>query len=665
MYLSVFFFPLFSSISSFFFTRFLGKNGSSLLSCLFMFFSFIFSWFILLDTGLQDTVTVIYTVDNFALNLNIGSISFMLLFDALTCVMLVVVLTVSFLVHIFGFMYMKEDPRLNIFFCYISLFTFFMLVLVSTGSFFHMFFGWEGVGLCSYLLINFWYTRIQANKAAIKAMLVNRVGDMFLILAILLIFNLFGSLNYGVVFALAPYFSDSVFYIFNYEVSYFTLISLLFLGGAVGKSAQIGLHTWLPDAMEGPTPVSALIHAATMVTAGVFLLARCSPIIEYSAFSLHTIIFFGAATSFLAATIGLFQNDLKKVIAYSTCSQLGYMIFACGLSGYSVGIFHLANHAFFKALLFLTAGAVIHALSDEQDMRRMGGLLQLLPFSYAMFFIGSLALVGFPFLSGFYSKDVILEISSVKYTISGVFANWLGLLSAFFTAFYSTRLLVLTFLNKTNSFVQVIANVHDAPFLMSLPLMVLCFGSIFFGYFFKDMFIGLGTSFWGNSIFVLPSNVLFIDAEFLPVSIKLIPFFFTMAGILLGYLFFSDNILSKFVFKIKLTKFGRFFYLFFNKKWFFDFYYNSFISQNVFDKSFSGIYLNLDKGVVELFGPFGISKVLYSFSKNLIKMQSGYIFHYTFIIVISVIILVLFSFSFFYSYFFLYLFLVYFLFFFE
>lgn len=663
MYLAIFLFPLFSSISSFFFTSLLGKKGSSLLSCIFMFFSFFFSWIIFFDTGLNNTVTVIYTVDNFALNLNIGNIPFILLFDALTCVMLIVVLTVSFLVHIFGYVYMKEDPRLNIFFCYISLFTFFMLVLVCTGSFFHMFFGWEGVGLCSYLLINFWYTRIQANKAAIKAMLVNRVGDLFLVLALLLIYNLFGSLNYGVVFALAPYFTESTLSFLNFEFSYYTLISIFLLGGAVGKSAQIGLHTWLPDAMEGPTPVSALIHAATMVTAGVFLIVRCSPIIEYSSFSLNAIIFFGASTSFLAATIGLFQNDIKKVIAYSTCSQLGYMIFACGLSGYSVAIFHLANHAFFKALLFLTAGAIIHALSDEQDMRRMGGLLQLLPFSYAMFFIGSLALVGFPYLSGFYSKDIILEISSVKYSISGVFSNWLGLVSAFFTSFYSTRLLVLTFLNKTNSFVQVISNLHEAPFLMMIPLIILCFGSIFFGYFFKDMFIGLGTGFWGNSIFVLPSNLLFVDAEFLPVHIKLIPFFFTLFGIFLGIVIFSDNLLSKYVFMLKNTDIGRFFYFFFNKKWLFDFYYNSFISQNIFDKSFSGIYLNLDKGIIEFFGPFGLSRSFYKFSDNISKIQTGFLYHYTFILLISLMFFVFFSFSFFYSYFFLYLFLFYFLFF--
>lgn len=655
MYLLVFFLPLFSSVSSFFFSRFLGKKGSSIVSCFFMFLAFFLSWFILFDTGLHQTVTVLYTVDNFALNLHIGSIPFILVYDSLTCIMLIVVLTVSFLVHLYGYKYMEEDPRLNIFFCYISLFTFFMLVLICTGSFFHMFFGWEGVGLCSYLLINFWYTRIQANKAAIKAMLVNRVGDMGLTLGLLLIFYLFGSLNYGVVFALAPYFSESFLILFGYKISCFTLIGIFFFIGAVGKSAQIGLHTWLPDAMEGPTPVSALIHAATMVTAGVFLLARSSPILEYSSFSLNLIIFVGAMTSFLAATTGLFQNDLKKVIAYSTCSQLGYMVFACGLSGYSVGIFHLANHAFFKALLFLTAGCIIHALSDEQDMRRMGGLLKLLPFSYSMIFIGSIALAGFPFLSGFYSKDVILELSSVKYTISGLFSNWLGLLSAFFTAFYSVRLLVLTFLNKTNSYIQVINNIHEAPFLMAFPLVVLCFGSIFFGFFFKDLVIGLGTDFWGNSIFVLPQNMNFVDAEFLPFSIKILPFFFTLTGIGLGFMLFSDTLFPRLVFNLKLSKLGRFFYFFFNKKWLFDFFYNSFLNQNIFSKSFSGFYLNLDKGLIELFGPQGISYIFYQHFQRIKTFQSGFIFHYTFVIICFIIFLIFFSFSFFYSYIYLYL----------
>jgi len=307
-----------------------------------------------------------------------------------------------------------------------------MLILVTADNFIQMFVGWEGVGLCSYLLINFWFTRIQANKAAIKAMLVNRIGDFGLALGIFTVYYVFNSVNYVTVFSLVPSFVDSTIVFFNTEIHCLTLIGVLLFVGAVGKSAQLGLHTWLPDAMEGPTPVSALIHAATMVTAGVFLLGRCSPIFEYAPNALVVVTVVGAMTCFFAASVGLVQNDLKRVIAYSTCSQLGYMVFACGLSNYSVGVFHLANHAFFKALLFLGAGSVIHAVSDEQDMRKMGGLKKLLPFTYGMMLIGSLSLMGMPFLTGFYSKDVILEVAYAKYSLPGHFAYWLGSMGAFF-----------------------------------------------------------------------------------------------------------------------------------------------------------------------------------------------------------------------------------------
>lgn len=655
MYLLVLFLPLISSINSFFLTRFITKKGTSFISNLLMVLATMISWFIFYDTALSHTVTYIKAEYNYALILHTGSIPFSLVFDTLTCVMLVVVVTVSTLVHIFGYKYMEHDPRLNIFFCYISLFTFFMLILVCTNSFFHMFFGWEGVGLCSYLLINFWYTRLQANKAAIKAMLVNRIGDMALTLAILLIYFIFKSLNYGTVFALAPYFQDLNFVFLSFEVKAYTVISILLFIGAVGKSAQIGLHTWLPDAMEGPTPVSALIHAATMVTAGVFLLARCSPIIEYSEVSLAIITLFGAATSFFAATTGLFQNDLKKVIAYSTCSQLGYMVFACGLSNYSVGIFHLANHAFFKALLFLTAGCIIHALSDEQDMRRMGGLSKLLPFSYSMIFIGSLALAGFPFLTGFYSKDVILEISNVKYTVSSQFANWLGTLAAFFTAFYSTRLICLTFLNKTNVFLPVMKHVHDAPILMAIPLMILALGSIFVGYIFKDMIIGLGTDFWGNSLFVLPEHLILVDAEFLPVGIKLIPFFLTILAIGSASLFYNSIFLNNLFFDYKVSPFGRKVYLFFNKKWLFDRFYNSVINQNILSYSYNVVYKLIDKGVVEHLGPQGLYSGLRHASKRIAGIQTGFITQYTFLVYISLLILFFIFLDSFYSCFFLYI----------
>jgi NADH-ubiquinone oxidoreductase chain 5 len=402
-------------------------------------------------------------------------------FDSLTVVMLIVVTFISSLVHLYSISYMSEDPHSPRFMSYLSIFTFFMLMLVTGDNFLQLFLGWEGVGLASYLLIHFWFTRLQADKAAIKAMLVNRVGDFGLALGIFACFTLFQTVDFSTIFACASVPINSWIFC-NMRFNAITLICILLFIGAVGKSAQIGLHTWLPDAMEGPTPVSALIHAATMVTAGVFMIARCSPLFEYSPTALIVITFAGAMTSFLAATTGILQNDLKRVIAYSTCSQLGYMIFACGISNYSVSVFHLMNHAFFKALLFLSAGSVIHAMSDEQDMRKMGGLASSFPFTYAMMLMGSLSLIGFPFLTGFYSKDVILELAYTKYTISGNFAFWLGSISVLFTSYYSFRLLFLTFLVPTNSFGRDIVRSHDAPIPMAIPLILLAIGSLFVGY---------------------------------------------------------------------------------------------------------------------------------------------------------------------------------------
>ncbi|CAN1241070.1 NADH-ubiquinone oxidoreductase chain 5 [Linum perenne] len=383
--------------------------------------------------------------------------------------MLIVVTFISSLVHLYSISYMSEDPHSPRFMCYLSILTFFMPMLVTGDNSLQLFLGWEGVGLASYLLIHFWFTQLQADKAAIKAMLVNRVGDFGLAPGISGCFTLFQTVDFP------PF-------LLVMRLNAITLICILLLIGAVGKSAQIGSHTWSPDAMEGPTPVSASIHAATMVTAGVFMIARCSPLFEYSPTALIVITFAGAMTSFLAATTGILQNDLNRVIAYSTCSQLGYMIFACGISNYSVSVFHLMNHAFFKALLFLSAGSVIHAMSDEQDMRKMGGLASSFPFTYAMMLMGSLSLIGFPFLTGFYSKDVILELAYTKYTISGNFAFWLGSVSVLFTSYYSFRSLFLTFLVPTNSFGRDIVRCHDAPIPMAIPLILLALGSLFVGY---------------------------------------------------------------------------------------------------------------------------------------------------------------------------------------
>jgi len=497
-----------------------------------------------------------------------------------------------------------------------------MLVLVTADNMVQMFIGWEGVGVCSYLLINFWYTRLQANKAAIKAMLVNRVGDFGLALGIRSVYQEFHSLDYANVFANAPYATESVIIFFGIEVKSLTRISRLLFVGAVGKSAQLGLHSWLPDAMEGPTPVSALIHAATMVTAGVFLRARCSPLLEYSPTALVVMTRFGSMTAFFAGSVGLVQNDLKRVIAYSTCSQLGYMVFACGRSAYHVGVFHLANHALFKALLFLSAGSVIHAMMDEQDMRRMGGLVRILPLTYAMIFIGSLALIGFPFLTGFYSKDVILEVAYGHYDFHGHVAHFLGTLAAFCTAWYSIRLLYLTFLAAPSSYRKVIESAHDAPIRMIIPLIVLCFGSIFVGWLTKDRIIGLGTPFWGNALFIYPDEVSGLNGEFIPHEVKRLPVVLSRLGGVLAMLVYSNVQYSTNLYQIKLTE-RKPIYTFLNRKWFFDKVYNEWVTQYVRHHAYHTTYKRVDRGLIERVGPHGISLFLGKYSNAIVKLHNG------------------------------------------
>lgn len=565
------------------------------------------------------------------------------LFDSLTVVMLVVVTGVSSLVHLYSISYMSHDPSKARFMCYLSIFTFFMCMLVTGDNFIQLFLGWEGVGLASYLLINFWYTRLQANKAAIKAMLVNRVGDFGLALGIMACFSIFQTVDFSAIFAAVSVYAEdsyrSPLILGNIEFHAITIICILLFIGAVGKSAQIGLHTWLPDAMEGPTPVSALIHAATMVTAGVFMIARCSPLFEHSPNALMVITFVGAMTSFFAATTGFFQNDLKRVIAYSTCSQLGYMIFACGISNYSVSVFHLMNHAFFKALLFLSAGSVIHAMSDEQDMRKMGGLASLLPFTYAMMLIGSLSLVGFPFLTGFYSKDVILELAYAKYTISSNFAFWLGSLVVFFTSYYSFRLLFLTFLAPSRAYFKDIALCHDAPPIMAIPLIILAIGSIFVGYLAKDMMIGLGTPFWGNSIFILSKNELLCESEFAtPTLIRCAPLFFSGFGAFMAYQ--SHFVLTELFFKVKTSPIGQLLYSFLNKRWLFDKVYNDFIIRPCLWFGYEVSFKTLDKGVFDLLGPTGISWTLREMATEVSKIQTGFIAHYAFVMLIGLTIFI-------------------------
>jgi NADH-ubiquinone oxidoreductase chain 5 len=390
--------------------------------------------------------------------------------------------------------------------------------------------------------------------------------------------------------------------------------------------------------MEGPTPVSALIHAATMVTAGIFLVARCSPIFEYAPTALAVVTIFGAMTAFFAATTGLVQNDLKRVIAYSTCSQLGYMAFACGLSNYSVGIFHLMNHGFFKALLFMSAGAVIHAIQDEQDMRRMGGLAKLIPFTYSMMLIGSLALMGFPFLTGFYSKDVIIEVAYAKYSLSGHFAHWFGCMAAFFTAFYSFRLVYLTFISKPLGQKGVIEHAHEVPLTIGIPLLLLSFGSIFLGFLLKDMIVGLGTDFWQNAVFVLPKNNLLIESEFIPTSVKLIPTFLSFSGA--GLALILNHFYAKDLYQFTITNFGLRLYTFFNKKWYFDKLYNEYINKKVLSFGYFVSFRGIDKGIVEMFGPYGVATTFKDLAKRLTNLQTGFIYHYAFVMILGILFMV-------------------------
>ncbi|KAG2520255.1 hypothetical protein JM18_006725 [Phytophthora kernoviae] len=620
------FLPFLGSVAAGLFGFYIGRKGSVFITTLTTFLSCLFSLIIIYNSITNEYEYLLYL--STWINSGLFNCNWCFLFDSLTMVMLIVVTSVSTLVHLYSSKYMANDPHLPRFMSYLSLFTFFMLILVTGDNFIQMFVGWEGVGFCSYLLINFWFTRLQANKAAIKAMLVNRVSDLILLLGILTIFYNIRTIEYFSTFAA----------ISIYILSIVDVACILIFIGAMGKSAQIFLHLWLPDAMEGPTPVSALLHAATMVTAGVYLTARCSPMFEYSIFSLKVITIIGASTAFFASTVGLVQNDFKKIVAYSTCSQLGYMFFACGLSNYPLAIFHLSNHAYFKALLFLCSGAVIHAMGDEQDIRKMGGLRRILPFTYIMFLIGSLSLMGFPFLTGFYSKDLILEVAFASFSETGHFAYWLGTIGAFFTAFYSTRLLFFAFLSETNAYKNIIKHAHDVPLEMGIPLGILAFGSIFIGYISKDMFVGLGSNFWNNSIFINPLNNQMIDAEFLPTFFKLLPVILSFCGLFSAfYLYFFK---FKFLYNLKISEYGLYFYNFLNRKWYFDKIYYEFINQYILKIGYDVTYKMIDKGLIEMCGPYGLTTIFSFLSQKIILIQTGYIYHYSLLMLISTIFLI-------------------------
>jgi len=523
---------------------------------------------------------------------------------------------------------MSHDPHKPRFMAYLSLFTFAMLMLVTSDNFIQLFFGWEGVALCSYFLIGFWFKKDTANSAAIKAFLVNRVGDFGFALGIFLIFYLFGTVNYSEVFELIPTIADKNLLFLGFNINAIDLICLLLFVGAMGKSAQILLHTWLPDAMEGPTPVSALIHAATMVTAGVFLVVRCSPIYEYSELALNVITIVGMSTAFFAATVALVQTDIKKIIAYSTCSQLGYMFFAAGVGAYNVAMFHLFTHAFFKALLFLGSGSVIHAFKDQQNINKMGGVWKKLPYTYTLMIIGTLALTGFPFLSGFYSKDAIIEFAYLRGNTTGYYAAGIGIITAFLTSIYSWRLIFKTFHGDYNNKDIKIEETHDSPLVMLIPLIFLSVGAIFAGYAFKELFLGYGgiSNFWQESIFFLE-----------PLSTDHPPFWFLVLTPILVilsipvayYLFVKNKNLSN-----QIANVNKPLYQFLINKWYFDELYDVLF---VIPSKKIGLFLwkFFDIKIIDGFGPDGISSFIKKCSLKANKFQSGFIYQYAFVMLLG------------------------------
>lgn len=626
--------PLLSSIVTGLLGRKIGTTGSHIISCTCLIISSI------LITRAYYNIIVSNSINEIMLgnwvSSGLLSIDRSFKFDSLNVPLGLAVLYCSTLIHIFSINYLDSDPHNQRFFSYLSAFTGWMLVLITGDNFLIMFIGWEGIGVMSYLLINYYYLRLQANKASMLAFTMNRGGDMLMSIGFFAIFGLVGSLNYATIFSLVPYMNESAI----------TIIALFLIGGALAKSANIPLHSWLPGSMEAPTPVSALLHAATLVTAGIYLLLRCSPILEYSPTALLVITLIGATTAFVGASSGLVQNDLKRIIAFSTISQLGYMMMAVGLSQYNVALFHVINHAFFKALLFLCAGAIIHSIADQQDVRRMGGLLKFLPFTYSAMLVGTLSLLATPFLSGYYSKDLILELAYGHYSFSGIYAFILGSITAGITAFYSFRLISLVFLTTPNASKQTYINSHESNIAIIIPLFILAIFSIFFGYVFSDLFVGVGSDFFGNSLFNHPNNISIIEAEFsLPLYIKLLPTLFSITGVVLALLMYNKkSIATTLVINITESSTFRKIYTFLNSKYYFDVVYNHFIVSKGLQLGYA-ISKQIDKGVIELVGPFGLSNLFTFTSYNLAKLDTGLISTYAFYIIMAFMYLVLLAFA--------------------
>jgi len=629
MYQAIVFLPLLGAIFAGLFGRLVGARASEVVTTTLVLITMLLSFIAFYQVALQgqeERIELVRWIDSGALKS-----AWSLRIDTLTAVMLVVVTTVSGLVHLYSVGYMEEDPHRPRFFAFLSLFTFAMLALVTADDFLQLFFGWEGVGLMSYLLIGFWYHKPAANAAAIKAFIVNRVGDFGFALGIFAVFTLFNSIQYDTVFASVPDQVGKTMEFLGMQIDALTLICLLLFMGAMGKSAQFLLHTWLPDAMEGPTPVSALIHAATMVTAGVFMVARLSPLFELAPIALGFVTIIGATTAFFAATVGLVQTDIKRVVAYSTCSQLGYMFAAEGVGDYGAGMFHLFTHASFKALLFLGAGAVIHALHHEQDMRRMGALRKVLPFTWAMMLIGILSLTGFPFTAGFVSKDAIIEATYAAHSRVGLYAFVLTLLSAVLTSFYSWRLMFLTFEGKPREKPELLEHAHEPPWTMGVPLVLLALGALLTGGLFAHLFIGEGQAeFWRGSLVTHAAA-----AHEAPLWVMLAPPLAMAGGLAVAWYFYMTNPLVPF----GLAKRFRGAYLFLLNGWYFDALYDALFVRPA-KRLGRFLWKTGDGTVIDGIGPDGVAARVIDITNRVVKLQSGYIYHYAFAMLLGVAALI-------------------------
>ncbi len=680
-YLAVFS-PLFAFVIAFFFGNALGHRGAQIVTCSAIVIAALCSIGLFFKVALGG--------ESYVLSLGewitSGSfeVSWALRFDTLSVIMLNVITIVSACVHIYSLGYMSHDDARGRFMSYLSLFTFAMLMLVTADNLLQLFFGWEGVGLASYLLIGFWNHKHSANAAAQKAFVVNRVGDFGLALGMMALFVVFGSIQFSDIFTNVQEHANDQLELFGYSFHALTAIALLLFVGAIGKSAQLGLHTWLPDAMEGPTPVSALIHAATMVTAGVFLIARMSPLYEFAPIALMVVTVVGGLTAFVAATIGMTQFDIKRVIAYSTMSQLGYMFFALGVSAYGAAMFHLMTHAFFKALLFLGAGSVIHAMSDEQDMRNMGGIWKKIPYTYAFMWIGSLALAGIPPFAGYFSKDLVLEAAWADHTWFGNFAFVMGIAAAFMTAFYTWRLLLMTFHGKPRASKKVMSHIHESPKVMLSPLLILAAGALFAGLVFYNSFAGGGhgeghavvaessqefghgdaldthnaapkahhadthdetagdlhegdaefahNAFWNNSIQVLVANDTVSAAHGAPFWVKKLPLFVGVLGILLAYALYGRGSFDT----VEALKKGmKPLHTFLFNKWYFDELYDKLFVRP--SRALGRLFWAGDKNIIDRFGPDGSAWLSSKIYGALSRAQTGFIYHYAFVMIVAVI----------------------------